>query len=133
MRRLSPLENALYVVGAVLMVAGAGAYVWCRTVACVLYVVGVSLFVAMQFLAAYDGASPVVRRLRRQQLFGLFCLVASAVAMAMLAWDLRHGSFSFRYVHSNEWVVLLAIGALVQLYAAFRIPAELGKELENEV
>ncbi len=127
------MENALYVVGELLKVTGAGANVRCHTVSRVLYELEVSHFVAMQFLAAYDGASPVVRRLRRQQLFGLFCLVASAVAMAMLAWDLRHGSFSFRYVHSNEWVVLLAIGALVQLYAAFRIPAELGKELENEV
>ncbi len=111
------------------MLAGALAFLWTHVVACILYVVGVLMFAAMQLLASYEGDAITIQRLRRQQLFGLFCMLASAVAMSMLTWDLHQGSFSFRYVHNNEWVILLAIGALLQLYTAFRIPKELEKEI----
>ncbi len=131
MKQLSSLKNTLYKAGAVLMVAGAAVYMLHRLTACVLYVAGVLLFVSMQLMAEYEGSNFAVKRLRRQQLFGLFCFLASAVAMVMFTWDLRHGSFYFRYVHNNEWVILLAIGALVQLYAAYRIPMELKKELKG--
>ncbi|MCD8301600.1 MAG: hypothetical protein LUC44_01125 [Prevotellaceae bacterium] len=131
MKQLSTVQNVLYVAGAVLMIVGAALFAWRRLEACVVYVAGVLLYASMQFVAAYLGSNFVIQRLRRQQLFGAFCLVASAVAMAMLMWDLCRGSFMFRYVHHNEWVMLMAIGALVQLYTAYRIPKELEKEAKR--
>lgn len=128
MRQLSPIQNVLYRLGAVLMLVGAASFLLNRMVACGLFVIGVLLFAAMQLQERYEGGNLMVRRLRRQQLFGLCCLVLSAVAMVMLVWDLSQGSFRFRFTHHNEWVVLLAIGSLIQLYTAFRIPAELEKE-----
>ncbi len=130
MKRLTTFQNALYRTGATLMLAGAVVFLWWHVASCILYVVGVVLFAAMQISASYTGDDFTVQRLRRQQLFGLFCLLASAVAMSLLTWDLHRGSFSFRYVHHNEWVLLLAIGALMQLYTSFRIPRELGKDLK---
>ncbi len=128
MRRLTSLKMALYVIGAVLLVAGALLYLWFRLAACVLYVAGAALFASMQLYAVYEGSSHVVRRLRRQQLFGLLCVLASAVAMAMGVYDVYRGSFMFRFAHHNEWVVLLAIGAVAELYVSFRMPAELKGE-----
>ncbi len=131
MKQLSTVQNVLYVAGAILMIVGAALFAWRRLEACVVYVVGVLLFASMQLVAAYLGSNFVIKRLRRQQLFGAFCFVASAIAMAMFMWDLCRGSFMFRYVHHNEWVLLMAIGALVQLYAAYRIPKELEKETKR--
>ncbi len=125
MRQLSPLESLLFQTGALLMVCGAACYLLNRKGACVLYVVGALLFVAMQLRATYEGADANVRRLRRSQLFGALCLLLSAVAMAMFTWDISRGSFMFLFTHHGEWVVLLAIGALVELYTAFRIPSQL--------
>ncbi|MCD7721586.1 MAG: DUF4369 domain-containing protein [Prevotellaceae bacterium] len=124
----SSILDVLYILGALLMVAGALAFLWEKLFACCVYVPGVLLYVITQFLITPQSGSFTLRRLRRQQQFGLFCMLLSAVAMAMLTWDVYRGSFTFRYAHGNAWVVLLLIGALVQLYAAWRIPREIKKE-----
>lgn len=128
MKTLSLGQNLLYRVGGLLMLLGAASFPFVRLAACIAFAVGVVLYASMQWLAAYEGRNLVVARLRRQQLFGLLWLIAAAVAMAMFTWDLYHGTFLFRFVHHNEWLVLLAVGAAVQLYTAFRIPAELERE-----
>ncbi len=131
MKQLSAIQNAVLGLGALLMLAGAAVFPFQHLAACVMFVCGVAMFTAMMFLAGYEGSSFTLKRLRRQQLFSLVCFVIAAVAMAMLTWDIRHGSFMFRFVHHNEWVVFLAIGSLVLLYTSFRIPAELKKEKEG--
>ena len=128
MKQLSALQNIVYRMGAVLMVVGAAVFPFSHVVACGLFVSGVVLYTLVQLQQSYEGGNLIVQRLRRQQLAGLCCLVVSALAMALLVWDFSQGSFRFRFVHHNEWVVLLAIGALLQLYTAFRIPADLEKE-----
>ena len=34
----------------------------------------------------------------------------------------------FGFARRNEWVICLAVGCVLELYTAFRIPAELAKE-----
>lgn len=131
MKTLTLWQNLLYRMGALLMLGGAAAFPFARLVACMAFAVGVGLYASMQVQASYEGNSLVVSRLRRQQLIGLCWLVAAAVAMGMLTWDLYQGSFLFRFVHHNEWLVLLAVGAAIQLYTAFRIPAELKRETKK--
>ncbi len=125
--------GVLHALGALLTVCGAACFALSRVVACILFVPGVLLFVGMQFSVMGSGGSLTLRRLRRQRQFGLVCILLSAVAMAMFTWDLCHGSFTFRFVHGNEWVPLLAVGALMLLYTAWRIPREEGRERDNKL
>ena len=62
--------------------------------------------------------------LRRQQILGALLLLITTVPMWMSVnhvWPLGH----------NEWLLFLAVGAWIELYTAFRIPAELKKEGNN--
>lgn len=87
----------------------------------VIYCVGAILFASMQLLARYEGTSIVLRRLRRQQVLGSLLLVLSGAAM----FANIHG---IPYLRHNEWLAILAIAAMLELYTAFRIPQELKKE-----
>lgn len=83
-----------------------------------IYLLGAVLFAYVQVVATgYSGANAVIRRLRRQQIFGAMLLVFTGVVM--LLW------------HRNEWIVCLAVSAVLELYTAFRIPQEEAKEKKN--
>lgn len=74
----------------------------------------VAVVKALSPVGPQDGnASVVLRRLRRQQLFGAVMLVVSGLLM----WT----------THGNEWIVALTIAAVLELYTAWRIPAEEAK------
>ena len=76
-------------------------------------------------LQRYEGRNFTIRRLRRQQLLGQVAFLCAACCMAM-----QVGQFGF--ARRNEWVVCLAIGCVLELYTAFRIPSELKKERDGE-
>lgn len=91
------------------------------------YVYGVAsaVFFAMQYKGRYNGGNIVIRRLQRQQLLGAACLVLASAAMWMgvnSVWPLRH----------NEWIVVVTIGAWMELYTAFRLPKEIEKEKNDK-
>ena len=75
----------------------------------------------MQMMQRYEGRSFTLRRLRRQQLLGAIAILVAACLMAMQ-------TFHFGFALRNEWVVALTVGCVLELYTAFRIPAELKKE-----
>ena len=62
-----------------------------------------------------------VRRLRRQQMLGACLLMISACLLLVTAFRLLP-------LRGGEWKVVLAIAAVLELYTAFRLPAELEKE-----
>ena len=124
MRQLSRIEDLIFRIGALTMVAGAALFLANRWVANVLFTVGALMFAAMQLRTTYEGRNFTIARLRRQQLFAAAMLVLSAVAMT--AQNLGHTLLRY-----NEWVVCLLIGAVVELYATFRLASELDKENKN--
>lgn len=80
-----------------------------------IYLTGAVLFAYVQVVVAgYNGKNMVIRRLRRQQIMGASLLIFTGVMM--LLW------------HRNEWIVCLAVSAILELYTAFRIPQEEEKE-----
>lgn len=99
--------------GAVMLLAGAVLKMSLSNEASYIYTAGALLFAVMQFLGRVKGGSFVVRRLVNMQTMGSFALVAAGVLM-------------FTH-HRNEWIVAMTIGALLQLYTSFRIPAEMDK------
>ena len=107
--------------GAVLMLVGAATFLVGGLISNVLFVIGSLMFVAMQCRMRYDGGNFVIARLRRQQLLGALAIILSSCCMT--SQTLGHQFFIY-----NEWVVCLLIGAILELYTSFRIPAELEKE-----
>lgn len=98
--------------GAFALLAGAVAMITKWVFAPYLYCVGALLFVAMQMADRYEGKDIVVKRLRRQQLFGAVMLLVTGVLM-------------FAEQH-NGWIATLTIAALLELYTAFRMPDKEG-------
>lgn len=116
-KTLSPLQNVLLRLGAAMVLLGLVGRVLNAWAGLAVFAVGALLFAAMMVRQQYEGPSVALRRLRRQQLLGAACLVASAALMLcqeLQVWMLRR----------NEWMVALAIGTVLLLYTAWRIPAE---------
>ena len=106
--------NVLYVVGALLLLAGAVSRMFLPQHYAYIYSVGALLFAVTQFLLRPRNGNLAVRRLvRQQQLAGVLFIVA--------------GLLMFTHEH-NEWMAILTCGAMIELYTAFRIP----REIEND-
>ena len=129
MRTLSKTQSLVMLAGGLLMVVGSGAYVLMQSWAPYVFAVGCVLFVAMQFMQKYEGRSLVIRRLRRILMMSdVLFLVAAFLMFANESNFLHLDQMTYiKYVHNN-WVVVLLIGAVLQLYAGHRIANELEKE-----
>ena len=132
MRPLNNLQTAIYLAGAVLMAVGAGLSVLQWWVAPYVYAVGAICFVSMQMLQRYDGPNFVIRRLRRMMLISDVLFLLAAVLMFA-----NEGNFFglniltyVKYVHNN-WVIMLLVAAILQLYSVHRIGHELEKEAKK--
>ena len=79
----------------------------------VVYICGAALFAVTQFLLRPRHDGLVLRRLVAQQQLAGLLLVGAGVLM---------------FTHySNEWIVILFCGTLMELYSAFRISHEMNK------
>ena len=72
------------------------------------------MFAYVQMMSRYEGKNLIVNRLRRQQILGAVLLV-------------------FAVTRHNEWISCLTVAAVLQLYTAYRIPAELEKENKHHM
>jgi hypothetical protein len=129
MRQLSKLEGILLLVGGLLMVVGAGANVLFCSWAPYVYAPGSLLFVAMQLRQRYEGRNFTIRRLRRIQVVSdVLFLLAGLLMLANQSNFLPLDQLSYiKYVHNN-WVVVLLVAAVLQLYTSHRITNELEKD-----
>lgn len=125
MKKLNSLQLFIYRLGGVLIIIGAVLNPLESVAAPYLYSAGALMFASMQMLARYEGDSVVIRRLRRQQVLGALLLVVSGAMM------FGH-QYHMTYMRHNEWMVVMLIAAVFELYAAFRIPYELAKEEKCE-
>ena len=94
-----------------------------------IYAVGAVCFASMQMLQRYEGSNLTIRRLRRIMLLSDVLFLLTAVLMFAgrgnalgLDWI-----YYLNYV-KNNWVVLLLLAAILQLYTTYRIGSELEKE-----
>ncbi len=118
--------------GGLLMVVGSGAYVLLQTWAPYVFAVGVVLFVAMQLCQRYEGTDVTVRRLRYMLVLSDVFFVAAAVLMIANEHNfLGLDYFTYRQYVVNNWVVVLLVGAILQLYAGHRIASELDKDAKK--
>ena len=132
MRQLNKVQTVIYLLGALLMVVGAGTIMLAWQWAPYVFAAGACAFVAMQFVQTYEGTNIVIRRLRRIMLLSDFMFLLSAVLMIAGTGNflgLDHITY-INYVY-NKWVVTLLIAAILQLYSVHRINQELAKEAKK--
>ena len=125
MKMMNKWRDVAFKIGAVLVLVGAAGYPFYDRISFYIYSIGACLFSFIQFADRYDGANLIVRRLRGQQILGGICLLVTAVLMAMQ-------TFNFGFARRNEWMVALAVSCVLELYTAFRIPAELEREKKKK-
>lgn len=108
------LYAAASVVGGVLLLVGACTFITGWGLSPYLYTLGAIGFAIPQLMDRYEGPNIVIRRLRRQQMLGALALLLTSYFM-----------FTGRH---NEWVLCLAVAAVLELYTVFRISSEEAKD-----
>ena len=132
MKQLNKVQTAIFLLGALLMVIGAGTSILMWDGAPYIYSVGALGFASMQMLQRYEGSNFVIRRLRRIQLVSdVFFLLSGLLMIANKGNFLGLSYITYiEYVY-NKWVITLLIAALLQLYSTHRIGIELEKEAKK--
>ncbi len=114
---MKKLQSYVAILGAILVLVGAGSFITQWEWSPWIYTVGAVCFAIPQLMDRYEGANIVIRRLRRQQILGALILMMT-------------GFFMFTG-ESNEWILCLAIAAFLELYTSFRLSQEEKKEKEG--
>jgi len=129
MRQMSKTETFLLLLGGMLMVIGSGASLFMQAWAPYIFAPGALLFAAIQMRQTYEGKNVTIRRLRRIMLMSdVLFLIAALLMFASQANFLGLDFLVYlKYVHNN-WIVVLLVAAILQLYTSHRIANELEKE-----
>lgn len=136
------LIESFTIVGGVLLIAGAAVYITGWEYSPYFYLVGSLMFASGQFADRYTGNDPIVKRLRFQQVMGTVFLLLTAALMFSaplhnrLLSDMDAGgklrSFLLELTRKNNWIVTLSIGAVFELYSAFRLDRISKKDIESK-
>lgn len=138
MKQLSKIQSALFLLGGVCMVIGAGCfafgfmYLKVLQCTCWVFLLGTVLFSVIQAMQLYEGSSAVIHRLKRIQALADICFVLSGISMVDTVYTFARNWFSnpetyITYFY-NKWVLFLLIAAVLELYTTHRISHELKKE-----
>lgn len=134
MKQLSRIQSTLFLIGGVLMVAGAGCYafMFAQGVACWIYLAGAALFACMQVSQSYEGSNFTVKRLKKIMTMADIFFVLSGLLMVDSAYKCLRDAFSsystYLNLVYNKWVLLLLVAAILEMYTMHRISSELRKE-----
>ena len=132
MKKLNNVQVAVFLLGALLMVIGAGTSMLAWGSAPYVFSVGALCFASMQMLQRYEGSNFVIRRLRRIQLVSdVLFFVSSLLMIANKGNFLGLNDMTYiEYVY-NKWVITLLVAAILQLYSTHRLGHELEKEAKK--
>lgn len=116
------IRTTLYTLGGLLLLVGAALPVFPTLMgyAPAIYSAGALLFGAVQVTTPLPVDHFAVRRLHRQQTLGALCLVVAGGMMFMSKYQVEPCAH-------DEWKLALAIGAVIELYTSFRLPAVIEK------
>lgn len=141
MRQLNRLQSIVMLAGAFLMVAGAGLYVvGIHTATPWVFTVGAIAFAVMQMQQTYDGRNHTIQRLRRIMTIGDVLFILSALLMLedsyrvllpLFTSYMENGYYQYVTYINNNWVILLLIAAVLEIYTTHRISHELDKEAKK--
>ena len=105
MRQLNRVQTVIFLLGGMLMVAGAGCYVmmWQQRVVCWIFLVGSVMFSLMQTMQVYTGTELVLRRLKNIQGLASLLFVISGVLMA----DSAYGFFRPMFDNITDYIEIV--------------------------
>lgn len=101
-----------------------------------IFLIGTIAYIVIQKKQAYDGENFILRRLTAIQTLSGICFIVAALLMVeqytsilkpMVVDDMKSYFLYVRIVHNN-WVLLVLIGAILQMYTTHRIASEMEKE-----
>ena len=110
---MNKITKFLHMVGALMVLAGAVLRISHPTYAAYIFIVGAIIFAIMQFILRPHIDDATIRRLVWQQQLAGIALVGAGVLM-------------FTHTH-NEWIIVMFIAAVIELFTAYRLPQELDK------
>ena len=141
MKQLSRLQSLIFLAGGLLMVVGAGLFVFSnKQLASWIFLVGAIAFVSMQMQQQYEGTNFVIRRLRRIMTLADICFILAALLMVENAYNfllpffqnhITNGLNAYIIYIMGKWVVLLLVAAILEVYTTHRISHELEKEAKK--
>lgn len=141
-------QNILMLIGGVMMVISSGAImasallpistwtVYAVKVMPWVFLIGTTTYVIIQKRQGYKGDNLTLRRLTAIQTLSGICFFLAALLIVeqytgmlkpIVVSDMKSYFLYVRIVHNN-WVVLVLIGAILQMYTTHRIASEIEKE-----
>ena len=134
MKQLNKLQTLIFLTGGAMMVVGAGCFalMWQQKIACWIYLAGALMFGVMQMMQEYQGNNFIVKRLKRIMSLADIFFILSGFLMVDMVYRFLQSAFNnyLPYYNTiyNQWVVLLLIAAILEMYTMHRIEHELSKE-----
>ncbi len=132
MKQLNKWQSAVFLIGGLLMVVGAGLSVLTFSFAPYIYTAGALGFTSMQLMQTYSGTNITLHRLRNIMILSDLLFLLTAVLM-FASQDNLFGLPQITYVQYvyQKWVATLLLAAIIQLYAMHRMDSELKKEAKK--
>jgi phosphatidylglycerophosphate synthase len=142
MKQLNSLQNLIFLAGGALMVIGVALnFFGFQQVAACLFFLGAVCFGGMQMMQTYEGNNVVIRRLRRIMTLADVLFIVSGLLlleqnfnflMPLFQKNGMQGMIYYaQYVVHNNWVLVLFVAALLELYTMHRISSELAEEAKK--
>lgn len=142
MKQLNSLQNLIFLAGGALMVIGVALnFFGFQQVAACLFLLGSVCFGGMQMMQTYEGNNVVIRRLRRIMTLADVLFIVSGLLlleqnfnflMPLFQKNGMQGMIYYaQYVVHNNWVLVLFVAALLELYTMHRISSELAEEAKK--
>lgn len=132
MKQLTPLQIWIMNIGGLLMLLSIIGRIFFPAVSAyaysLVYLCGAMGFSCMQMLQRYEGKSLTIRRLRSIQVAADMLFILTGFFMLLPFMGIYHIPVLEITTWRNEWLVLLIMGAILELYSAFRLAHELEKE-----
>lgn len=141
MKQMSKWQSIVFAIGACMMVIGVGTYVLVEQVVSPwIFALGTIAFAAMQMCQTYSGQNMAIHRLCSIMMLGNVLFLLSGLLMIENAYRFLFPYFTengisgynayLQYIHNN-WVVVLLIAVVLEVYTTHRISNELAKEIKK--
>lgn len=117
------LFSTVACIGEVLVIVGAMAWISGTVIANIVFAAGATIFAIGRINEKQAKGSIVLGRLYGQRTFGMVALLLTAVVM-----NLHEGFYLGVYLRPTAWLIPFVVFVVLEIYTAFRIPAQIKKE-----
>lgn len=138
MKQLSKIQSAIFLLGGVLMVVGAGCFALKQIFPSLVektswvFLLGTVLFSVIQSMQTYEGKSPAIHRLKRIQNVANILFVFAGISMVDTVYTFTERWLGnpqlFYSIFYGKWIVVILVASVLELYTTLRISHEMKGE-----